>query len=199
MHEHVLSSALRAVLTDASSVEEERQLVLRATDGDALAFRAIVERHHRALYHLAFRMVGDGADAEDLVQESFAKAYLHLDRYDSGYRLSTWLHRIALNTCRDHLKSARRRERPSGEELDERANGEAGQDEDLDQRRRAAQVQAALGGLKESYREVLVLKDLQGFSYDEIKDITGCPITSLKIRVLRARARLRELLGEQEP
>lgn len=182
---------------DRPSRELELAWVSAAREGDATAFRRIVEHHHRALFLMAARLVGDPIEAQDLVQESLAKAYVHLDRFDPSFRLSTWLHRITLNTCRDHLKSARRRERVSGivpiaEPIDEALP----MDEELARRDRAAEVQAALARLKESYREVLILKDLQGLSYDEIKQITGTPITALKIRVIRARGKLRRALED---
>ena len=182
----------------ASVREEEEDWIRRSVDGDARAFRCIVEAHHRSLFHLAMRLVGDRAEAQDLVQESFAKAYVHLDRFDARFRLSTWLHRITLNTCRDHLKSARRRERASGADPAPGLEDELpGPEEQLAQKRLAQRVRAAMEQLKPNYREVLVLKDMQGLSYQEIHAITEDPITALKIRTLRARAKLRAALGDE--
>jgi RNA polymerase sigma-70 factor (ECF subfamily) len=92
----------------------EHTQVMRASQGDEHAFRAIVEQHHRGMHALATRMVGDSAEAEDLVQDSFAKAFSRLQQFDWSYGLSTWLYRIVLNSCRDHLKSPRRSEQPVG-------------------------------------------------------------------------------------
>lgn len=191
--------AVAAPATAKATRQDERRWVEAAQQGDARAFRRIVEAHHRSLYLLAHRLVGDASEAQDLVQESLAKAYVNLDRFDASYRLSTWLHRITLNTCRDHLKSARRRERASGADpVPERPDEAILPDEQLARARLAVRVRKALDRLKPAYREALVLKDLQGLSYPEIKEITGTPITALKIRVVRARARLRHLL-EEEP
>ncbi len=186
-------------LADALRVsrEDEEAWVAAACAGDATAFRRIVEQHHRSLYVMAARLIGDPFEAQDLVQESFAKAYLNLDRFDPSYRLSTWLHRIALNTCRDYLKSSRRRERASTPELLDRIDEAPHPDEELAARATERRVRAALARLKTSYREVLVLKDLQGLSYAEIKRITGTPITALKIRAVRARAKLKAELEER--
>lgn len=193
----VTESRAAVVASDRVSRDEEQAWVESACGGDATAFRRIVEEHHRALYLMAARLVGDPVEARDLVQDSFAKAYTNLERFDPSFRLSTWLHRITLNTCRDYLKSARRRERPVGADVMEESPDEAPwPDEVLAQRRLAARVRAALDLLKPSYREVLVLKDLQGLSYLEIRAITGTPITALKIRVVRARAKLRDVLEE---
>jgi RNA polymerase sigma-70 factor (ECF subfamily) len=197
-----LVSASRAAVAapaEKATREDEQAWVEAACAGDARAFRRIVEQHHRSLYLMASRLVGDPAEAQDLVQESLAKAYTNLDRFDPKYRLSTWLHRITLNTCRDHLKSARRRERACGADpMPERPDEAVLPDEQVARRRRAARVREALERLKPAYREVLVLKDLQGLSYAEIKEITGAPITALKIRVVRARAKLRKVVEAME-
>lgn len=190
-------SAAIALAPERASREDELAWIEAATRGDATAFRRIVEQHHRSLYLMAARLVGDPVEAQDLVQESLAKAYMNLDRFDPSFRLSTWLHRITLNTCRDHLKSARRRERPDGVQPGgDRQDESQRPDEVLVQRIQAERVQAALARLKTSYREVLILKDMQGLSYLEMKQITGSPITALKIRVVRARSKLRCFLED---
>ncbi len=191
---------LDAPLDDVEAERRREQANIdRALEGDALAFRAIVERHHRGLYALAVRMIGDRTEAEDVVQETFAKAFRRLDSFDPAFRLSTWLYRIALNTCRDHLKSPRRRERPRGlsaVQAHTPADDSMRADALLEQSRRAARVHTAIDRLKPTHREVLVLKDLQELSYEEIHRITGAPVTALKIRAVRARAKLRLLLEE---
>lgn len=179
-------------IADDALGRERRQIEL-ALRGDAMAFRTIVERHHRGMHALALRMTGDRAAAEDLVQEAFARAYCRLNQFDPSYRLSTWLYRIVLNLCHDHHKSARRRERAT--DLDQHADDAARQpDALLFAHRRIQRVHDALARLRPAHREVLVLKDLQGLSYLEIRDLTGTPVTALKIRVIRARKNLRALL-----
>ena len=179
----------------AETVARERRRVELALRGDAMAFRAIVERHHRGMYALAVRMLHHPADAEDVVQEAFARAFCRLQQYDPAYRLSTWLYRIVLNLCRDQRKSARRREQAA--EIDGYAAGSDAQPDALTQAaERGRLVREALDRLRPSYREILILKDLQELSYIEIRDITGAPITSLKIRAIRARKKLRKELGE---
>lgn len=179
----------------------EREQVEQALEGDVTAFRAIVERHHRGLYKLALRMVGDRSEAEDVVQETLARAYRRLEHFDPRYRLSTWLYRIALNICRDHLKSPRRRENPHGIRAVP-GSGEPdpapGADACLEQARRARRLREALDSLSPSYRQIIVLKDLQELSYREIREMTGTPVTALKIRAIRARAKLRSLIEERE-
>jgi RNA polymerase sigma-70 factor, ECF subfamily len=172
----------------------ERALIERAAQGDAQAARAIVMQHRAGMRALALRMTRDRTEAEDLVQEAFARAFKRLHQFDDKYRLATWLYRIVLNSCRDHLKSPRRKECPSA--LQE-AVSSRGNDPDADPwlvRDRAHRLHRALAELRPSDKQILVLKDLMELSYDEIHAITGTPVTGLKIRAIRARARMRELL-----
>jgi RNA polymerase sigma-70 factor (ECF subfamily) len=188
----------RSGASDCSAARElEVALIRRATSGDARAARALVEAHHGSMYKLALRMVDDGTEAEDLVQEAFARAFRRLDQFDEAYRLSTWLHRIVLNSCRDHLKSPRRRERPSTAPLEPSAEGEEPQHDPMVDDQRARRLHHALDELRPKYREIIVLKDVLELSYHEIRDVTGTPITGLKIRAIRARARLRKLLEKK--
>jgi RNA polymerase sigma-70 factor (ECF subfamily) len=187
---------------DTGNWELER--VDRALAGSTEAFRALVERYHHGLYRLGLRMLGDQAEAEDVVQETFTRAYKRLDGFDSNYRLSTWLYRIALNICRDHLKSPRRKEQPRVVDSQFPPSGESAPraDKQVESARMAERVHNALARLSPSYREIIVLKDLQEMSYPEIREITGTPVTALKIRAIRARAKLREVLeheGADEP
>jgi RNA polymerase sigma-70 factor (ECF subfamily) len=175
--------------------ERERQLVERAVGGDARAFREIVDRHHPGMYALAQRLVRNPADAEDLVQESFERAFARLWQFDTTYRLSTWLYRIVLNSCRDHLKSRRRSERPAGSEVQELDSVPP----DVDPwvaHERDRQLRTAVDRLLPNYSQILLLKDVLGLSFEEIRELTGVPVTGLKIRAIRARERLRRLLGE---
>ena len=183
--------------TTSEAQFEERRWALLSAEGDARAFRLIVERHHRGVYQFIARVVATEADTEDITQETFARAYVHMSRFDPTYRLSTWLYRIALNLCRDHLRSAKRRERPvepGSAALDSR-DYVAGPEERAASQHEAARLDRALSKLPESYREVLILKDLEDFSFQEIAEITGSSVTGLKIRAVRARAAMRKQLG----
>jgi RNA polymerase sigma-70 factor, ECF subfamily len=174
---------------DARDAELER--VRRAAGGDAQAARSIVEQHHAGMRALARRVIGDRAEAEDLVQEAFARAFRRLHQFDSRYCLSTWLYSIVLNSCRDHLKSPRRRERPCAQQALPCGEPEA---DPWVARDRVQGLHRALAELRPTYKEIIVLKDLMELSFDEIHAITGTPVTGLKIRAIRARARMRELL-----
>lgn len=183
---------------------QEQLLVERALLGETAAFRGLVERHQRGVHGLVGRLVRNASDRDELVQEAFARAYCALEQFDPRYRFSTWLYRIALNLCRDHNKSAKRRERSVGlnvadvanvagavsGELPVQASHELKPDRDME----LARLRRAIEQLSPKDHEVIVLKDLQELSYEEIRDITGAPITALKIRAVRARRRLLALM-----
>jgi RNA polymerase sigma-70 factor (ECF subfamily) len=183
--------------------DQEQVLINRCLAGDAEAFRPLVQRYQRVTFSVALRMLGSRADAEDVAQQAFADAYAALDRFHSDGRrraFYTWLLRIAINRAKDVLKSKKRTEEPlsadaeGGQAMFAHDPGSpeahAGQAED---RRR---LQAALLTLPPKYREVLVLKDVEGLAYEEIRPILRLSIPALKIRVIRARARMRAALEE---
>jgi RNA polymerase sigma-70 factor, ECF subfamily len=172
----------------------EQSQIRRAWGGDGAACREIVEQHRRGMYAVALRMTGDKAEAEDLVQDSFARAFRRLHQFDATYRLSTWLYRIVLNSCRDHLKSPRRNERPAGARQLELAESDPWL-----ARERKQRLSRAIERLTPHYSEIVMLKDVMELSYEEIHTLTGTPVTGLKIRAIRARDRLRELLEEETP
>jgi RNA polymerase sigma-70 factor (ECF subfamily) len=176
--------------------EDECSLIARAVRRDSAAARLLVEQHNGGLYARALRMTGDPVEAEDLVQEAFARAFCRLDQFDAQYRLSTWLHRILLNSWRDQLKSPRRRERPSDAPPEPAHESHSpSSDDPMLEREREQRLRSALDALRPTYREIIVLKDLLELSFEEIHELTGAPITGLKIRAIRARARLRALLA----
>jgi RNA polymerase sigma-70 factor, ECF subfamily len=190
-----MERARLAGLKATAARQAERGLVSRAASGEPRAARELVQQHYGAMYARALRSIGDPVEAEDLVQDAFVRAFGRLDRFDPKYRLSTWLHHIVINSCRDHLKSPRRRERPCGGQQLDAVSAASDPDSDpmvVDERVR--RLRSALAELRPKYLEIVVLKDMMGLSFQEIHGATGAPITGLKIRAIRARARLRKLL-----
>ena len=187
-----------------SQTDEEDTLIARCLAGDSEAFRPLVVRHQRVVLSVSFRMLGSRADAEDVSQQAFVDAYAALDRFRSEGRrnaFSTWIIRIAINRCKDVLKSKKRSEEPLELEVSAPqamfAHEVRDPEADLAAARARAQLEGALLKVPAKYREVLVLKDIEELSYEEIRGILQLPITTLKIRVVRARAMLRELLEER--
>lgn len=158
----------------------------RAAAGDREAFRTIVERYGTMVYSVAYNVLGSHADAEDAAQDAFLRCYRSLPQYRSEASFSTWLFRLALTTAVD----ARRREgrQPEPVEMPEIVDQrEASIGDHVD----AATIVRALGDLPEDYRTPTVLRDLYGLPYQEIADLTGRPLGTVKVMVHRGRAALR--------
>ena len=183
---------------------EGARLAVAAAGGSAEAFRAIVERYQDAVFRLVVRMVRDPGLAEDIAQETFLKAYRALPGYDPRWKLSSWLLKIAHNATIDHL----RRQRLDTTPLDLGADAESGSpidrladDSVLDAEQRlrgralARDLQTALGSLDPVYRELLLLRFQEGMAYQEIADVTGLPLGTVKVRLHRGRKRLADLLA----
>ena len=199
--ERSLARAPQAGRDQAGRDEEESALIARCLAGDVEAFRPLVHRYQRLAFSVAFRMLGSRADAEDIAQQAFVDAFNALDRFRGEGRVhafSTWLLRIAVNRSKDVLKSKRRTEEPLDREVH---GGEAAfaydpltPEANASHGERRAHLGAALLKLPTKYREVLILRDAEDLSYEEIRGILRLPITTLKIRVVRARAMLRQLV-----
>lgn len=189
----------------ASTAQPEPALIRRAQQGDAAAFDRLVELFSTRVFNLAYRMLGHADDAHDVAQEAFLRVYDALPRFRGDSAFSTWLYRIVMNTCHDELNRRRRRP-PTLTELEiadiegtapvEVAAAEDTEDLVLSAERRRV-LHAAIAALPEIYRAVLVLYDLQGFSYDEMTQILKVNLGTVKSRLNRARTMLRENLSAQ--
>jgi RNA polymerase sigma-70 factor (ECF subfamily) len=173
----------------------DADLVARAAEGDLAAFAALVEEHRDVVHRVAARVVGE-ADAEDVGQDAFLAAFNRLGRFRGEGTFRAWLLQITHNTALNAL--ARRRPEPvdPAERLrDEPApEGERTPVWRLEQRERAERLERKLAALRPRHRVVLVLRDLEGLSYEEIARVTETPIGSVKGRLHRARGELIELL-----
>jgi RNA polymerase sigma-70 factor (ECF subfamily) len=175
--------------------------VALARDGDSEAFRALVERHSRAVYRLAHRMTGSVQDAEDVVQDTFLKAYRQLSRFESRANFSTWLHRIAVNCSIDLIRSRPHREAghdPS--DLDQfGADADAGLRQVSPERLMLSsevqdRVNAAMATLSRMERAAFVLRHFEGRSIDEISRALGLKTNATKHSVFRAVRKMRTAL-----
>jgi RNA polymerase sigma-70 factor, ECF subfamily len=190
----------------APAADDEEKLIARCLGGETESFRPLVHRYQRVVFSIAFRMLGSRADAEDVAQQAFVDAFGALERFHGDGRknaFSTWLIRIAINRSKDVLKSKKRTEEPLDAEV---RGGEAmfaheprDPEASLTQASERRVLEEALKRVPVKYREVLVLKDVEELSYEEIRAILGLPITTLKIRVVRARAMMRSHLEGNKP
>ncbi len=174
---------------------DDAQLVSRALDGSEAAYREIVERYQRPIFALIFRMVRDSAQAEELAQEVFLKAFTALATFDRRRRFSSWLFKIAHNKAIDQL---RRRsldtvpletpdpERPDLLSLLPDRQGETPEGA-LARRSLARAIEEAVASLRPEVREVVILRFQQGMAYEEIAEITGLPLGTVKTHIFRAR------------
>ena len=178
----------------------DHQLVLRAQRGEKVAFGLLVTKYQRKLFRLAFRLLGHQAEAEDVVQETFIKAYRALPQFRSDSAFYTWLYRIAVNAARTSLESRGRRlpELYAKAEDDETFDTEeyltdADTPETLLSAKQIAHtVNLALESLSPELRMALTLREVDGLSYDEIAEVMECPIGTVRSRIFRAREAIAE-------
>jgi RNA polymerase sigma-70 factor (ECF subfamily) len=170
--------------------DPDTPLVRRARGGDLEAYGRLVERHREAVHRIASGMVGP-ADADDVAQEVFLRALHRLDRFRGDAPFRAWLLRIAHNAAVSEVRT--RRPEPVAPSAEERSGPRSPADE-LEERERAERLRSKLGQLTPAHRAVLVLRDLEGLSYEEIANVTDAPLGSVKGRLHRARRELIEIL-----
>lgn len=187
--------------------KEEKRLVLKAKKGNLLAFEQLIIEHETKIYNIAYRMFNNEEDAKDLSQEIFIKVFekIHIFRGDSSF--STWIYRIAMNTCIDELRKRKGRETYSMDKDIEMDDGTIPRElpdkafnpeEVIINKEVASRIQWAIGKLSEGYKEAVILRDLQGFEYNEISEILNCSLGTVKSRISRARMQLKNFLVKEE-
>lgn len=194
--------------TDAGLPQEAvEDLVERAKAGDRPAFGQLVEVYQDRIYGYVSRMLGDPDEAEDVAQETFVRAYRSLPQFRGAASFHTWLYRIASNLAID-VARRNRRQNTGNFSLDEPLESEegdyereiadeGGSPEQLTQRREMQElVRQAVAELPEKLRAVVVLYELQGESYEDIAEILGCPLGTVKSRLFNARSQLKDMLEQ---
>ena len=191
--------------------ELDQVLVERAQAGDKKAFGMLVEKYHRKLGRLLGRMIRDQAEVEDIVQESFIKAYRALHNFRGDSAFYTWLYRIGINTAKNYLVSMGRRPQVLQDvEIEDVENFEDGNEmrtmetpeTALMTKEIAETVNDTVASLPEELRTAITLREMEGLSYEEIADVMQCPIGTVRSRIFRARetiaVKLRPLLDRQD-
>ena len=180
---------------------DDSAAVERARLGDSDAFRLLVEQHSRHVFRLAYRMTGNEQDAEDVVQETFLRAYKQIEKYEARSSFSTWLYRIASNYSLDLIRSRKRhedkREQGSSDEMDilQSLPGHApGPDRILYSGEVSQHVEAAMNELSAQERSAFVLRHFEGMSIEEIGEVLGTGINATKHSIFRAVQKLRRSL-----
>jgi RNA polymerase sigma-70 factor (ECF subfamily) len=185
---------------------EEHELIERLKRHDEAAFNRFVLQYQERVFRLVLRMIGDRAEAEDLAQEVFISIFKAIEGFRGDSQLSTWVYRVAANHCRNRIKYLARRRRQLTENYDEQIDEGGAQiqerpnppDRLLEAQQTEHLLQAGLLQLDEEQRELIVLREVEHLSYEEIMEITGLPEGTVKSRLHRARTGLREFLEKAE-
>ena len=178
--------------------DEESRIVQKVIKGDVNAFEKLVIEYEKSVYNIALRMTGNSEDASDMTQEAFIKAYNSLQSFRGDSKFSVWLYRIATNVCLDFLRSKSRKptvslsvEDNEGEEVQLDVADESQSPELLlDRQMTRESVRRGLETLSPEYRQILLLREIQGLSYDEISQTLGLEVGTVKSRIFRARKKL---------
>lgn len=172
----------------------DAEIVAKVLSGDVDAYAVLVARYRHRYARYATHMLGNREDAEEALQDAFTRAYRSLVRCEDPERFGAWLFRILVNRCR--TIGARRGRRSRTFVADESALLEAAEDHPADRRAWREEIQRALGRLRTEQREAFLMKYVEELGYDEMSRMTGVGVSALKMRVMRACERLRELLTE---
>lgn len=174
------------------------QLIKKAQKGDVRAFEQVVEQYYIKIYNIALGYMGNPHDAEDAAQDALIKIHNAIGGFRFKSKFSTWVYRITVNACTDRIRKKKTAGSVSSEELGE---ADLGADDRTPEayamKKEAVSVlRKAVSSLKEEHKTVIVLRDINGFSYDEIAKLTGCSVGTVKSRISRARTALKDALIE---
>ena len=181
---------------------EERILIEKAIGGDELSFETLILSCKGKAYSIAFRYMKNEHDAMDVLQDSFIKIFKNLSSFNYESRFDTWVYRIVVNTCNDALRKAKNRSNvismtPKDEEDEEYElnipDKSAGPEEQYQKKEESAYILECMDKLVQEHREIIILRDIKGFSYEEISEILDCSLGTVKSRISRARLRLKEI------
>ena len=174
----------------------EAKLIEKSIKGDVASFELLIQKYRQYVYNIAYRMMGNSYDADDMAQEALIKAYKAIHQFKGDSQFSTWLYRIAMNTCKDELR--RRKEAlPLDDGIDTLTEAEKSKSDPLiiyEQKELQLKVQSALNKLSVDGKEVIILRDIMGYSYEEIGNMLQIPIGTVRSRINRNRSMLKDIL-----
>ena len=196
------SSVTRAFSPDLTATSD-RDLVATAVSGVEGCFEELVRRYQRPISAYVYRMVGNYESALDLTQEIFIKVYSSLRRYRSEFKFSTWIYKIAHNAAIDHLRRTATREQslvlgPENDQFDLPVeSGRPSPEQESERKERRGEIESVVRALPGNYRELIILRHSQDLSYEEIVEVTGLPLGTVKNRLFRAREMMRQQFVEK--
>jgi RNA polymerase sigma-70 factor (ECF subfamily) len=191
-----------SVLVASWNALADGELVQSALAGRESSFEELVRRYQRPIAAYVYRMVGDYDAALDLTQEVFIKVYNSLSRYRSEFKFSTWIYKIAHNAAIDHLRRGSARELalnagPAGERAEVAIERRLSPEQESERNERCSEIELIVQTLPQAYRELIILRHSNDLSYDEIAEVTGLPLGTVKNRLFRAREAMRDLLMQR--
>ncbi|SCZ77226.1 RNA polymerase sigma factor [Acidaminobacter hydrogenoformans] len=175
-------------------------LIQKSKQGDVHSFELLISKYQVYAYNIAWRMLGNEEDAKDATQETLIKVFKGLDKFKENSEFSTWLYTITVNTCRDLLRKRKKSMAISVDDTEDKipiqlvADDAAGPEAQLEQKEVAGQLLTALGKIPEFQKTAVLLRDVYGFSYEEIGAIENCSVGTVKSRISRGRHGLRTLI-----
>jgi RNA polymerase sigma-70 factor (ECF subfamily) len=175
-------------------------LIQKSKQGDVHSFELLISKYQVYAYNIAWRMLGNEEDAKDATQETLIKVFKGLDKFKENSEFSTWLYTITVNTCRDQLRKRKKVMTLSVDDTEEKVPIQLVAEESadpavrLEQKEVAGQLLAALGKIPEFQKTAVLLRDVYGFSYEEIGAIENCSVGTVKSRISRGRHGLRTLI-----
>ncbi len=181
----------------------EQELIRSAQEGNALAFEQLIAEHQKRIFSIAYRIAGNTEDAADMAQEVLIKIFRNLKNFRGDSKFSTWLYRVATTTCLDEQKKQRRHTTFSLDETIDTKDGNIATDpvdtgptpeESLERKMMQQAIHQAIGKLKKEHQKVILLREVQGLSYEEIATILHCSEGTVKSRINRAREQLKKIL-----
>jgi len=196
------------MVNETPAEQESKVLISKAKQGDMTAFEELILQHEKIVYNVALKMMNYSEDAKDISQEVFIKAYRSIANFDERSTFSTWIYRITVNTCIDEMRKRKGKQNLS---LDNEIEDEEGTwkqeiaddsrtpEESLIQKEEKNEILMALEMISEDYKTVFILRDIRGLSYEEIAEITGLALGTVKSRISRARKHLKnEIINIRE-
>ncbi|MBQ1257540.1 MAG: sigma-70 family RNA polymerase sigma factor [Clostridia bacterium] len=181
---------------------EDDRLVEKALDGDARAFEILMEKHESKMYAVALRMCKNREDAQDCLQDAMLRIYKALPTFKGQSSFSTWAYRITMNTCLDDLRRKKVRQAQSLDQMLEIGWAPVDENNSTEQHLENSELKRnlsrAIQTLPEEMRAAVVLRDVQGFSYEEIANMLSTNVGTVKSRISRGREKLREILSRNQ-
>jgi len=189
----------------AESIREDHEMIRQALDGEQDAYARLMKKYHDPVFSVVFKIIHDKEEIEDLVQETFIKAFASLKSFNENYSFSTWIFKIASNNCIDYMRKKKLKtlsidttiEQEEGETSFELPDPSYETDKNIIEEQRRKVIQDAINSLPEKYRVVIQMRHQEEKNYDEISEILCMPIGTVKAHIFRAREMLNKYLRDK--